>query len=60
MENWLKHFIVSIGKTILCVVIVLLVCALTAKAFGMDSTVSYIAYTMAIFSIYLHFSDKEE
>lgn len=60
MENWLKHFIVSIGKTILCVAIVLLVCALTAKAFGMESTVSYIAYTMAIFSIYLHFSDKEE
>ena len=60
MENWLKHFIVSIYKTILCVVVVLLVCALTAKAFGMDSTVSYIAYTMAIFSIYLHFSDKEE
>ena len=60
MENWLKHFIVSIGKTILCVVVVLLVCALTAKEFGMDSTVSYIAYTMAIFSIYLHFSDKEE
>ena len=60
MENWLKHFIVSIGKTILCVVIVMIVCALTAKAFGVDNTVPYIAYTMAIFSIYLHFSDKEE
>lgn len=60
MENWLKHFIVTIGKTILCVVIVLIVCALTAKAFGMESTVSHIALTTAIFSIYLHFSDKEE
>ena len=58
MKNWLKHFIVSTGKTILCVVIVLLVCALTAKAFGVDSTVPHIALTMAIFSIYLHFSDK--
>jgi len=60
MENWLKHFIVSIYKTLLCVAIVLLVCAMTAKAFGMDSTVPHTALTIAIFSIYLHFSDKEE
>ena len=60
MENWLKHFIVTIGKTILCVVIVLLVCTLTDRAFGVDSAAPYIALTTAIFSIYLHFSDKEE
>lgn len=60
MENWLKHFIVSIYKTLLCVAIVLLVCALTDRAFGVDSTVPHIALTIAIFSIYLHFSDKEE